>query len=577
MLNHDPAANPMWSISSLAERARKIDPQDVTRQYVDPARWSDISAAIGCGFERLLSDKGVADASSYLKQAYELFFEAGLRGPCRVALGCMARIVDEYDSRADFELLAARELSLTIPFSEIQDVRLQVSLAANEVVCWNAARTLIEHQPGSARRVLQTALELIRTVDADWRIAARNDLWRMHAASLSLRTFCAKSRNLSGTEVILMKCATRYFADFVLSLTEKEQQLRDLSAESAFRPLAYKAQAALDEYNDFTLGDRTQEMLQLVQAGDGAGLLKLGLSVVHCIGRLLCKSPDIRQVEGSCLRFLSIWRDWWELNKSASPRQAAALMSAQARIVSAACVPFMLIIEDTSDAAGLQHLVGSILTFLGAPETKEARAPASTMAPLRLLCGRIWERIAQLEEDFDAPHHALEQYIEGCRLLTLSSIIEHSTPRDLLASVDRLLEVRPLCAREQGVVRVLRGRLLLELQEYSEALEQLLGAIEPLCDAIDDPELLGLKSLTLLTGRVCQDAARAAEKLGDCQQGIALLNRGAEILERTAEHFKVQAARGELLAVANSYRMKATEKSGATTAVRGDSGGSEMV
>lgn len=568
MLNHGSAVNPMGILSGLAERAEKTTPGDVERQYVEPARWLEISAAICKGFEQVLSEKGVEDAGSFLKQTYELFFKAGLRGPCRAALGCMARLADEYGECAHFESTAARELSLPVPFGQISDVQLQVSLAAHELVCWKVAQTLIEREPRAARQLLDTVQELIQLVDVRWTTATANSLWQMHAAASAIRNFCAGSRDVVGTEANLIAYATRYLADFVVPLVEK-QRVQYVSAASSLRPLEYGVQAALDEYFDLTFPGLAQEMSRCILVGDSERFLKLGQSVANCIGRLLCRVSDMQEIERSCQRLLSLWRDWGSLNQGASGGHVGALMSAQARLVSDSCIPLMLVIRSTTDVEGLRHLVETIRDFFRNPETKEAQVPASSMAPIRLLCGRMWERIAELEEDADAMQQALEHYLEGCRLLTQAPRVEPFVARDLAASIDRVLEGRHLRAWEQGVVSLLNGRRLLGHEYYSEALKHLTRAVDFLREAIDDPEAQGLRSLTFLTTRACEYASQAAEKLGDQQRSIALLHDAASILEHTARHFKVEASRKELLGEAIRYRKKAAKvanKKGASAA-----------
>ncbi len=559
MLNPEPTRTHNSSITALEHRAREITCEDVERQFLEPARWLDIADAIIRGFEHRLREKDTDEAASYVSLAHDLFFKAGLRGPCRTALGCMAQLADEFDVRTDFESVATRELALPIQFPQIQDRGLQVSLAANELRCWNAARTLLEHDAGLARRLIETSTSLVHTADTSWRGAAPNKLWQLHSVSTALCDFSSRSTNLPPTEAALVACITRYLSDFVLPLAQK-QELREVPPESPLRPLEYGAQAALDEYLDLAIPECLEEMKRLLAAGDSSAFLERGLSMSDCVGRLLCRVRDVKQVEVCLLRFFDIWRSWWNQNQGAPSRSVGALMQAQADIISRACTPLMLTVATTADSPALVHLAGVLYDFARSRETKLARAPATSIAPIRLLCGRVWERIGELDDDSDALQQALEEYVEASRLLTQTSLVQQTTARDLIASIERLPGVRPLLAWEQGVVSVLRGMLSLGEKKSAEALEHLTCGIKHLREAISNPELQGLKSLTFLTARVCGDASRTAEQLEDHQRSVAFLNMAAEILENTASIFKIDTARLELLTEARRYREKATKQ-----------------
>ncbi len=575
MLNPEPAWTNNSSIVALERRAREITPEDVERQYLEPARWLEFADAILRGFEDRLREKDADDAATYLSLAHDIFFKAGLRGPSRTALGCMAKLAEEFDVRTDFEFVAARELALPIPFFQIQDRQLQVSLAANELRCWNAARPLLEYDTGLAKRLIETSTSLIHAADTTWQTAAQNKLWEVHSASTALCDFSSSSTNLPATEAVLMSCATRYLADFILPLAQ-QQELRGAPPESPLRPLEYGAQAALDEYLDLEIQRPLEEMNRFIAAGDGSAFSEYGISMSDCIGRLLHRLQDLEQIERCCFRFFSIWRSWWTQSRGAPSRSVGALMQAQTDIISRACTPLLLTVSTASDTHDLAHLARVLHDFVRSPETKQARAPATNIAPIRLLCGRIWERIAELDDDSDAAQQALEEYVEASRLLTQTSLVQQTTARDLIASIERLPEVRPLLAWEQGVVSVLRGMVALGLKKNAEALNHLSHGIKHLREAISDPELQGLKSLTLLTARVCGDASRTAEQLDEHRRSIAFLNLAAEILDNTASIFKIDTARLELQAEATRYREKVAKKAPKNTPSSGDSAAPEV-
>ena len=107
------------SLKVIAERTTRGDRES---HFTEPHRWARIAALITTGFESKLEQEGTRAAADFAIGAYEVFASADLRGPCRTALGCLARLADEHETREPFDSIARMELSSRVDFESITDI-----------------------------------------------------------------------------------------------------------------------------------------------------------------------------------------------------------------------------------------------------------------------------------------------------------------------------------------------------------------------------------------------------------------------------------------------------------------------
>jgi hypothetical protein len=218
--------------------------------------------------------------------------------------------------------------------------------------------------------------------------------------------------------------------------------------------------------------------------------------------------------------------------------------------------------ESSTDIHAFTDIAQKLENVLRSEPTRRSKAPASSVAPIWMVAGRLWERVYEIEDDMDAGEKALTLYLEAARLLPLTAAGPTPPLVDCLDRIRRLKDVRDLEAAEQATVHLGHGVLAMRANDLSSALHHFLQAGAAFEDAITDPEVTGLKHMTMQTGRVYNDAAKIAERLGQKDASAMYLNKAAQALERVAPLFKIQASQQEVLTAAERYRQRAERVNG---------------
>jgi hypothetical protein len=543
------------SLKMIAERSTRGDRE---LQFTEPHRWARGAALIAEGFESKLQHEGTSAAADFAVSAYELFASADLRGPCRTALGCLARLADEHLTREPFDSIARTELGNRVDFKSITDIGAKVQLAAIELQCRAEAMDLLKGDKAAVRELTGLTHVLVREADLSWRDCGPRDLWLMHYSASRISESASLGLRELGREAWELATSTRYLADLVSALVDKGGSVNP-GDESPIKILNISALGARDEYIDLVLPTRCEQLLADLKHGHAARFQERASKIADHIGRVICRLEDIREGAFAFRALLDTWRQGWFTSCRSSGRERNKLLSAQFPPVVRGCSAMSLACGFSTDSRALREIAQHTEEFLGSEDTRRSKAPASSVAPVWMVAGRLWERIYEIDNDVDAGDKALTLYLQACRLLPLTPVSPTDPLVDCLDRIKQLEDVRDLDPAEQGAIHFGYGFLATKSSDHRSALQHLIQSGVAFEEAITDPEIRGLKHMTFLTGRVYSDAADAARHLGRKDLAVMYLNKAASVLEETARIFKIQKTRQEIETMAERYRVQATQ------------------
>ena len=554
MLSNSPRQHNPSPLDSLLEQARQVSASDRATQLFQPDRWLDIQREIIKGSSDLIEAGRLDDASVFLTKVYEAFNAAGMRGPCKAALAGMSRLFEQFQRSEPFSTFALPELAqgaLTLPPPYPQE---QVTFALYELDAWAAAAQLMPLDTAKLIGCLKDCvLTCVKSADLSWHVVHPRYIWRLHAATEKLLDYASSAAITNGTDAVDLEFSTRFLRDLIFALGGSHE-LSGQPADSSLRPLSYSADAALEEYLQLALPEEVVRFQSAITQGDAEFVYRKGISMTNYIGQVMCRLDEPAKLEAPFMQFMQVWRECWAQTRFTPRETKNNVRSSLSYFVFSGCKGLSLALLQSHDPHLLKRLVHRIDEFVASPESKDANIPASSLAPIKQLVGRLWEQVASLTNDKLAAEESLDAYLESSRLLAQTRFPLRVLVADVLSSIDRFSSVRPLTPAELGVLEYVRGNQEFRRKDFDSSVRTLTLAIEHLSKALTDRHALGLQNLTFMAGRAHEYAAEAARELGDRARSAWFLRKGADLLEDTAEMFVMPHARQSLLDQSDYYR-----------------------
>ncbi len=556
MTNIQPTQNDRSSLSSLAARAQRTTAGDVENQVTEPGRWLDAADAIYRHYETLSMSGNLAEAERYLAQAYDLFNNVGLRGPCRIAIGALAELALRDGPRAAFDSRAIAELTKPFPVSLGDEPFLQATFAAHELQAWAAvARHALAQDPALAADLSKFLGSLLHSISVRWREAPERTLELILSAADHLSFLSSWAPAAVGSEAARISIAASYVAVMV-DVLKRRPDLSQEPDESALRPLTYSPQAALEEYMDLSFSDRAAALHSCIERGDEQQFLQLGLEVSGYLGSLfaLAGSPHLIQEPflDAVAMMADCWRGMWGLPVGAKD----ALLDHQSRVCTNLVAGVLLAAPTMTEVSAVESFAKNLSRFLESAQVRASKPTPSGLAAFKLALGRLWERVSELDQDRDAALEALEANIDACRLLAQQNCSPRHLLVDAVAAASRLRAVRSLEPMESGYLELALGNLAFRSSDWRAARAHFQAAGKHLKDEAQDPHCLGVQNVAISAARAFDGAAETSLRLGDREAQISFLRQAVKVIEEVAANFKVEAARQSLLMRAVKYRGK---------------------
>ena len=538
-------------VASLRATAEALTHEDATRS----GHCQGLSRSIEQDYEEQLAAGSATDAQDYLLAAHAVFRAKGLQTACRIVLGKLARLANEHNLREGFNRAAVQELAADFALSKLDDPADRADFLGIELECWVAARPLLVGNRVMLQKLADIVQQSVRDVDIRWQAASTPHLWRIIDNSSRLLKFAVSELHGNGTEASELALGCHFLGDFASCLVREI----DLSTEpegSPARPLAYPARAALDEFFDLSVPTKMAEVGQYIRLGQVEAVQREGVALADSIGRLVCKLGDAEQAAARFLTLMGGFAQWWHEMLFSPSIHVDGVRAGVSEAIARSCDAFKCVMRRCDDADALGGLALETEKFIDSQDVRALTPPASSLAPLYLTASCFWERVADLQNDRYSADQAFLLAQESLRLFIQQRYSPRMSLADAIDCVERLRRSSDLEPVELGYLELAKGNLALRRGDPKQALQRFKAAITELDASIADPNIPGIRNLTLLTARAYEDAGVAAERMGDASC-VSYLEGAARVLEEQAQWFKVDRSRHDLLSRADRYRGKA--------------------